>query len=182
MNKKKVVEFTYMSPAKLQELSLDLWGEKWRDRLCEFFDLTYSQLHRYMTVYKGQTIPKRIAVCIEMLGILKANEIPFPTGEEHKIPVNEAQAVKFIAVARPKVPRAINDAPEIDLFGEDAEEQQETVEQAPEQQLETAPEQPEQDKSETGAGQEKKRTRAKKEPVSKPAAKAKRAPAKKKAA
>jgi hypothetical protein len=183
---KQEMEYTFVTPAILERVALDLWGAKWRDEFCAFFDMTYSQLHRYMTVYKGQTIPKRIAVSLEMLEILKVNEIPFPSGDKWKVPASEATAVKFVAVAKPKVPRIVNDAPEIDMFGlgsgdDETEEQAETEEQVTE-----PPEQsePEPEKSETGTAPEQKpkRTRTKKDPTPPPADKPKRATSKKKAA
>lgn len=134
----KAVEQVYMTPAALQEAAIELWGaDKWRGAFSEHTGISYSQLHRYMTVYKGQRIPQTLAMVMHLLMTLKVNDIeltPLPM-----FPVTDLKPIKFEWVKKPKPERPNNDAPEEDFFSTDDPEP-ETPAPEPEKAADPAPE------------------------------------------
>lgn len=136
MKKAKTVTQAWITPAQIQEASLKLFGEKWREGFQDFFDMSYSQLHRYMAVYNGQTVPKAVALALDMALTLKANDLELPTLKDWITPIADVKPLLFVPEKKPKVPRPDNDAPAIDLFGDadtepaaETEEQTETTEE-----------------------------------------------------
>lgn len=123
----------FMTPETLQTIAKGFWGEGWRKAFQDYFDMSYSQLHRYMLMYKGQTIPKHIALALDMMMTLKANEIPFPDLAEYIKPIAEAKPVKFEFEKKVRVPRVqANAAPEIDIFAIESIPVPEPIETKPE--------------------------------------------------
>lgn len=121
----------HLTPKALEALSIELWGaEKWRAQVQEALGISYSQLHRYMTVYKGQRIPQVVALAMTALATLKRSEIEMPKLPEFK--PEDLTAVKFVWEAKPKPIRVINDAKEEDIFGlnDDDEKEEKPEEQA----------------------------------------------------
>jgi len=162
----------YMTPEHIEKLSIKLWGkEGWRTKFQDFFDMSYSQLHRYMTVYHGQTIPKPVALALDMALTLQMNEIDLPDLKDYATPIADVKPIKFVPEKKPKVVRPSNDAPIVDLFGDDDE----TTETAPEPTEQQAPAEPTTEPAETKP--EPDRTETGTKPARKPASKAKAKPA-----
>lgn len=115
-----MTETIHLTPKALESIAVELWGEdKWRAQVQDALGISYSQLHRYMTVYRGQRIPRVVALAMTAMVTLKRNEIALETP---KFVAADLKPVKFIWEAKPKTVRVINDAPEIDLFGSGPEE------------------------------------------------------------
>ena len=113
---KTKIETIHMTPADLQSTAIDIWGkDKWRGQFQDVLGISYSQLHRYMTVYKGQQIPRIVAMSMAMLKALKDADIDMPTLPDYK--AADLVPVKFVWEKKPKPVRIDNDAPEEDFFG-----------------------------------------------------------------
>lgn len=114
---KEIQTLAYMTPQNVQDISISLWGdEAWRKSFQDAFDISYSQLHRYMSVYKGQLIPKSIALALDMMVTLKANDIPLPDLADYLTPIDKVEPLIFKPEKKVKIPRVINDAPIADFF------------------------------------------------------------------
>lgn len=142
------IKTVHMTPATVETIGLELWGEKWREEIAKFLGISYSQLHRYMTVYKGQTIPRVVATAL-ILRRHFGDGTDMPDLDMHSAPLAEATPVKFVQVKKPKPERPDNDAPLIDLFGGTPEPAP-----TPEPEPDTTPTKPDR----TGAGQGRKKT------------------------
>ena len=122
MAKKKNTEITHVhiTPAGLETLCKEIWGDSWRSKFSEVTGLTYSQLHRYMTVYKGQMIPRIVVLALEGLRMLQTG----PKGEpmididQYRRPIAEATPVKFVQEKKVRPARPDTDAPLVDFFSE----------------------------------------------------------------
>lgn len=115
--KQVAAENVHITPAKVEEIGLEVWGERWREEMAKFLGISYSQLHRYMTIYKGQQIPKVVAVALIMRRqFLHDNALP--NFDSFVAPASESKPVKFVQVAKPKPEKPDLDAPVIDMFGE----------------------------------------------------------------
>lgn len=170
MRQKKVVTQAWITPAQIQDASIKLWGEKWREGFQTFFDMSYSQLHRYMAVYGGQTVPKSVALALDMALTIKANELDLP--DLKPTPIADVKPLLFVPEKKPKVPRPNNDAPEIDLFADPEPVKTEEPETA------TEPSAPEPESAETAPEPDRTEpaTEPKAKPVKKPASKPKAKP------
>lgn len=123
----------FIAPAEINTIATDLFGENWRGHLPEFFGMSYSQLHRYMTIHNGQSVPKTFAIALAALKALKANDIPFPEMDSYLVPIDKAEPLKFVAEKKERPVKL--DAPEPDFdFGEEVE-----AEPAPEPAKEAPP-------------------------------------------
>lgn len=108
----------YMSPADMATISENVFGDMWRTGLGDYMGISYSQIHRYMTL--DQDIPKSFALGLVMLKNLKANEIAFPDLEEFMIDRHMAEPVRHVQVKKDKPAKAKDDAPEAGFgFGDD---------------------------------------------------------------
>lgn len=113
---KPAIGKVFLTPAALQEAAIELWGEeKWRGAFQTHLGISYSQLHRYMTVYKGQRIPQTLAMVLHLLRTVKAAGVTVPPLPMY--PAADLTPVKFEWVKKPKIARPDNDAPEEDFFG-----------------------------------------------------------------
>lgn len=117
--RKELETHVHITPAGLETLSRDIWGDQWRAKFSEVTGISYSQLHRYMTVYNGQMIPQVVVVALEGLRMLKTGPegTPMLSIAEYRRPIAEATPVKFVQEKRPKPERINNDAPIEDYFG-----------------------------------------------------------------
>jgi hypothetical protein len=120
MAKKKNTEITHVhiTPAGLETLCKEIWGDSWRSKFSEVTGLTYSQLHRYMTVYKGQMIPQIVVVALEAIRMLWKYEEVIPNISNYRKPISEATPVKFVQEKKVRPPRPDTDAPLVDFFSE----------------------------------------------------------------
>lgn len=175
MKKAKTATQVWITPAMIQEASIKLFGENWRLGFREFFDMSYSQLHRYMAVYNGQTVPKSVALALDMALTLKANDLELPTLKDWITPIADVKPLLFVPEKKPKVVRPNNDAPEIDLFGDPEPTETEQKQDAPETKPATEPE-PNRTETETKPDPKPDPKPAKK-PAKKPASKPKAKPA-----
>lgn len=135
-----------ITPANLESMALAIWGTNWRKEILVYLGISYSQLHRYMMIYGGQTIPRAVALAMHFAYESVKADKPVPTLPE--IPASEAVPVKFAYPKKERVEKVSNEAPEIDIFGEpesNEEEKPETPEPEPEK-PETPPAAPEKPK------------------------------------
>jgi len=136
MAKKKKTDDSkvFMTPASLEFVAKEIWGDKWRDDFQSTLGISYSQLHRYMTIYGGQRIPKIVALSLIMLREFKEREIPSPTLAGFEVDASEAVPVKFVQEKKVRPAKIDRDAPDIDLFGDapEPEKQPEQAVEAPE--------------------------------------------------
>jgi hypothetical protein len=119
----KVETHVHITPAGLEALATQIWGKEWRAKFSEVLGVSYSQLHRYMTVYNGQTVPQAIVVALEALRLLTTG----PTNDtlvsiaHYRAPIADALPVKFVAEKKPERAKAIDSTPVADFFGGDDE-------------------------------------------------------------
>ena len=109
-----------ITPAGLEELCKDIWGDGWRSKFSDVLGISYSQLHRYMTVYKGQRIPQVVVVALEGLRMLKTGPEgkPILSIAEYRRPAVDATPVKFVQEKKPRPLRVIDQTPVADFFSE----------------------------------------------------------------
>jgi hypothetical protein len=110
----------HMSPLAIQTLAGDIFGENsWRAPLCETMDISYSQLHRYMTVYQGQGVPKVFAMALVALHTFHEAKKPFPDMDAFRVEIDKATPVKFVQVKKERPAKVkAEDAPTLGLdFG-----------------------------------------------------------------
>ncbi len=117
-----------ITPTQMESMSITIWGTDWRQKILPYLGISYSQLHRYMTVYGGQSIPRPVALAMHYAHDSIVNDKPLPTLPE--IPASEVRPVKFTHVKKPKPERVNNDAPEIDIFGDIETEEPDNTQQA----------------------------------------------------
>lgn len=114
MPKLKEEPTMWIAPVAIEMEAKNLYGDNWRRTLPAEFDISYSQLHRYMTVYNGQTAPKVFAMALTALAVMDdATRKRFDAMMAgFKDSVNR-EPVKFVAVKaeKPAKPPRI-DAPE----------------------------------------------------------------------
>lgn len=110
----KKPETVCITPSQVESMAVAIWGTDWRTHILPYLGISYSQLHRYMTIYGGQSIPRPVALAMHYAhDAIKADK-PVPTLPT--IPASESIAVKFKAIKKEKPVRVNNDAPEIDIF------------------------------------------------------------------
>lgn len=120
--KKNTDDRVVITPAGLELLCTELWGEAWRAAFSEWTGITYSQLHRYMTIYNGQRIPKIVVLALVGLRDLRDLGKAGPDVSVFEADLSEAIPVKHIQKKKERPVRVSNDAPLIDIFGTGAPE------------------------------------------------------------
>lgn len=130
--KKNTDDRVVITPAGLELLCTELWGEAWRAAFSEWTGITYSQLHRYMTIYNGQRIPKIVVLALVGLRDLRDLGKAGPDVSVFEADLSEAIPVKHIQKKKERPVRVSNDAPLIDIFGTGAPEPEPTPAPAPE--------------------------------------------------
>lgn len=110
-----------VTPEGLEMVCKEIWGEKWRQAFSDATGISYSQLHRYMTFYKGQVIPKIVILALVAIRDLADAKRPFPDVTPFEDDIANVKPVKFVQQAKPKPERVDNDAPLTDWgdFGDD---------------------------------------------------------------
>lgn len=184
--KKNTDDRVVITPAGLELLCTELWGEAWRAAFSEWTGITYSQLHRYMTIYNGQRIPKIVVLALVGLRDLRDLGKAGPDVSVFEADLSEAIPVKHIQKKKERPVRVSNDAPLIDIFGTGAPEPEPTPAPAPEPakarpattKARTGKAGPETGKAgpETGQGRAKSAAKAKKPAAAKATAPAKARP------
>jgi hypothetical protein len=166
MAKKKNTDLTHVhiTPAGLESLCKDIWGDMWRAKFTEVTGITYSQLHRYMTIYKGQMIPQIVVVALVALRDLKHHNVTSSLITEYRRPIGEATPVKFVQEKKVRPAKPDTDAPLVDFFADPEPVKAPEPEAAPEPQQ--AAKKPAKAKTEPAKA---KPAKAKTEPVKKPA-------------
>lgn len=175
----KKPETVCITPSQVESMAVAIWGVDWRTHILPYLGVSYSQLHRYMTIYGGQSIPRPVALAMHYAhDAIKADK-PLPVLPA--IPASEAVAVKFKAIKKEKPVRVNNDAPEIDIFATaPAKEPEKPVEEPKTETPAPAPEKPK--AAPKAAVKPKEPAKAKAEPKAKAPAKVKETVAKAKAA
>ncbi len=122
---KKTESVMWITPAAIEANAIANFGPNWRQTLPKAFDISYSQLHRYMTVYNGQTAPKAFAMALVALALMpKELREEFDAIMAQNAAAEDRSAVKFIATKadKPAKPQK-EDAPAASFdFGGDDEE------------------------------------------------------------
>jgi len=91
-----------ITPQQVESMAVTIWGTDWRTHILPYLGISYSQLHRYMTIYGGQSIPRPVALAMHYAhDAIKADK-PLPSLPD--IPASEAVAVKFKQVKKPEKP------------------------------------------------------------------------------
>lgn len=158
-----------MTPQQFETMAVTIWGSEWRTPVLAYLGISYSQLHRYMTIYGGQTIPRPVALAMNYAHDCVNADKPVPVLAEFA--ASEAVPVKFVPTKKERPERVNNDAPEIDIFAETPAPEEKAPEPPP-----TAPEKPKKAPAKKPApAKPAKATKAPAKPKEKPAA----APAKK---
>lgn len=121
-------------------MALAIWGTNWRKEILVYLGISYSQLHRYMMIYGGQTIPRAVALAMHFAYESVKDDKPVPTLPE--IPASEAVPVKFAYPKKERKEKTSNEAPEIDIFGEPESKEESAPETTDEEKQEAAPEAP----------------------------------------
>lgn len=85
----------WMSPATIETVAKQVYGESWRQAICADFDISYSQLHRYMTLYKNQGVPKTFALSLLMRRDMDTLNMPRTQPDAFKVAIGEAKPVRF---------------------------------------------------------------------------------------
>jgi hypothetical protein len=143
----------FITPAGLEMLCKEIWGEGWRSAFSDWTGISYSQLHRYMTVYNGQRIPKIVVLALVGLRDLGDLGKAPPDVSAFEAEQSASVAVKFQAEKKIKPVRERRDAPLIDMFGDDDPEPPAPPESPPE-----SPPEPAAEPVETTAGKGPART------------------------
>ena len=115
----EVETHVHITPAGLEALAKEIWGDAWRARFSDVLGISYSQLHRYMTVYNGQRIPQVVVVALEGIRLLGKAAGLTPVISEYRRPVADAVAVKFVQEKKERPARATDPTPMVDFFGVD---------------------------------------------------------------
>ena len=129
----EVETHVHITPAGLEALAKEIWGDAWRAKFSDVLGISYSQLHRYMTVYNGQRIPQVVVVALEGLRLLTTgttNDTLVYIGTYRK-PVADAVAVKFVQEKKERPGRATDPTPMVDFFGTDEPAEESDMVEAP---------------------------------------------------
>lgn len=98
----------WMTPGAFVAALESLWGDKCRERFCEAFDMSPSQMYRYVTFEKEQAIPKSLAMSLVFLMSADADtRAAMEALSAYRTPIAGVKPAAFTAA-----PKAVKEKPE----------------------------------------------------------------------
>lgn len=66
-NKYQTTTHIWLAPSEIDRIATQMFGDQWRKPFCAFFEISYPNLHRIMTLEPGRGISKAMAMALVLI-------------------------------------------------------------------------------------------------------------------